>query len=180
LFGRWEVAVALLWGFAEATLFFIVPDVFITLVATRTIGRSIACMLWVTVGALFGGWVMFMWSAQSPSARHAVLHVPHVTGQMIETVDQLYAQHGSTALFAGPLSGIPYKVFAVEGPGRVSMPLFLLVSIPARLERFVITWAIFATAGLLLRSRGRHMTRVMLAGWAVYWLVVYAIYLRMI
>ena len=49
---------------------------------------------------------------------------------------------GVKATFFGPITGRPYKIYAVyAGAKGISFPSFLLVSIPARLLRFILlTW----------------------------------------
>ncbi|GEM_PF-3959884 len=47
--------VALAWGFAEATLFFIVPDVWLTLVARERLRTGLIASLYSLAGALAGG-----------------------------------------------------------------------------------------------------------------------------
>jgi hypothetical protein len=76
----------------------------------------------------------------------------------------------------GPASGIPYKVYAVQAPGYTSLGPFLLVSAPARLERLMLTWVLFALAGALLRKHVRRRPSVAVTAYAVYWLAVYAYY----
>jgi hypothetical protein len=176
LLGRRGMALALLWGFAEGTLFFIVPDVLLTLTALFSIRRSVAQMFVVTAGALVAGGIMFTWSAQSPAAKDSVARVPFVGAAMLDRVDRSYADSGALALLKGPLSGIPYKAFAVEAPGRVAQSVFLLWSVPARLERFIITWAMFAALGLLLRRGKKNFALPALVIHGAYWCVVYGIY----
>jgi hypothetical protein len=74
----------------------------------------------------------------------------------------------------GPVRGIPYKVYAVEAPGKSTLLDFALFSIPARLWRFVVVWLGFAGAGLLLRKMGRASLAPLLH--AVFWVVTYAVY----
>jgi len=71
----WHLA-AFLWGFAEATLFFIVPDVLLTLLAVR-FGwrRAIMPLLFCLSGAVVGGAVFFGASAHSFEEMRAVLNL---------------------------------------------------------------------------------------------------------
>jgi hypothetical protein len=49
---------ALIWGFAEATVFFVVPDVLLTAIPVRDLrAASLACFL-ALLGALAGGTLM--------------------------------------------------------------------------------------------------------------------------
>ncbi len=62
VFHPWILWLGLFWGFAEATLFFIVPDVLLTLVALFSFRRSAQLMACILVGAVAGGSVMSLQS----------------------------------------------------------------------------------------------------------------------
>ena len=44
-----------LWGFAEATRFYVVPDVLVGWIALHGVRRGVAASLWATAGAVLGG-----------------------------------------------------------------------------------------------------------------------------
>jgi len=69
---------AFIWGFAEATLFFIVPDFLLTLAAIKLGWRkALLLILYCLSGALFGGAVMYGLAVfDVESARSIVDHVP--------------------------------------------------------------------------------------------------------
>ena len=48
-------AIASLWGFAEATVFFIVPDVLLSWLALRSPKSGLIACLFALLGALIGG-----------------------------------------------------------------------------------------------------------------------------
>lgn len=101
-------AASAVWGLAEATLFFFVPDVLLSAIALRDRGLALRCCLWALGGALAGGALMFLFAANSPdAARTAVGHVPAVTGEMLTRVESGIADVGSWAMFLGPLTGTP-------------------------------------------------------------------------
>ena len=167
-------AVAFVWGFAEGTLFFILPDVLLSLVAMYRPRRALLHMAAIVRGAVLAGAVMFIWSDHSGSARNAVAHVPAVVPGMFEQAEHDLSEHGVWGTGLGPVRGIPYKVYAVEAPAHSALWPFLLVTIPARLWRLVIVWLGFAGAGFLLR-------KLDCAGFgpplhAVFWVVTYTIY----
>jgi len=165
---------ALLWGFAEGTLFFILPDVPLSFVALSRPRRALVHMVAIVAGAVLAGAVMFTWSAHTPDARAAVAHVPAVSSAMFEGAECDFNQYGIWGAALGPLRGIPYKVYAVEAPAHSALWPFLLVTIPARLWRLVVVWLGFAGTGALLRKLGR--ARLASALHAVFWIVTYAIY----
>src|SRR5579864_8200172 len=141
------------WGFAEATLFFIVPDVLLTLIALfsfRLSARVLACIL---LGALAGGAIMFYLGAKDPvQARQVVLRVPFVSQAMFDKTRQSFQRDGIWALTKGPGNGIPYKVYCVQASKHSGLLLFLLVSLLARLERFALFWLIAGAMGSLFRK----------------------------
>lgn len=137
---------AALWGFAEATLFFIVPDVLLSFVALRCLRAAWIACLFATAGALAGGALMYAWGSASPEDAVAALdRVPAVSVEMVERVRSDLERQGLWALMVGPFRGTPYKIYAVESAGLgVSLPVFLAVSVPARLVRFVLVSLIAA------------------------------------
>jgi membrane protein YqaA with SNARE-associated domain len=165
---------AAVWGFAEATLFFVVPDVLITWLAGRELRRGLWAALGATAGALLGGLLMFAWGWNDPASALAALDgVPAIGEAMLERVRLDLEAHGLVAMFTGPLLGTPYKIYAAlagelgMGPGE-----FLLISVPARLLRFVL----LAVAVAALRSTWlsgwpqRRFDACLLAGWASFYL----------
>jgi membrane protein YqaA with SNARE-associated domain len=128
------------WGFAEATLFFIVPDVLLTWIALDRPGAALRACVGALAGALVGGFVMYTWgAADSESALVTLAYLPAVSAAMCDTVGEQLRQHGFAALFVGSFTGVPYKIYAVQaGAAHMDLALFLLVSIPARLIRFAL------------------------------------------
>jgi len=126
------------WGFAEATLFFVVPDVLLSWIALHQPRRAWVACGWAVGGALVGGTLMYAWGASDvDSALAALEHVPAVSPAMCDAVGEQIHTQGIVALFLGPITGTPYKVYAVQaGAGHISLVLFLLASVPARLIRF--------------------------------------------
>jgi hypothetical protein len=163
-----------LWGFAEGTLFFILPDVPLSLAAMFRPRRALIHLAAIVAGALLAGAVMFSWATHGPTARHAVARVPLVTPAMFEHAESDYRQFGIWAASKGPTRGIPYKVYAVEAPEHSTLWPFLLATIPARTWRLLLVWLGFAGAGLLLRRLGRASLAP--AVHALFWIVVYVVY----
>lgn len=172
------LGLAFLWGFAEATFFFIVPDVYLGLMALFHWRRG----LWATgaavAGAMIGGALMFSLAAANPAAlEQFLLRIPGIGAPMVQAVAQQLDTGSLWALVAGPLGGIPYKIYAVQaGAQHLSLPLFLLMTIPARLERLL---PVSLGAGLLGAWLRPHLERRAL--WAVglyalLWVVIYLLY----
>lgn len=171
------IVAAGIWGVAEGSFFFIVPDLIISLAALYAPRRALRHMLAVVVGSLVAGAALYLWSAvDHDRALAAVRHVPFIAHGMFASVSSDIASLGAWALCKGPLSGIPYKVYAVLSPGAIPLYLFLLVSIPARLERLIVSWVVFSCAGMVLK---RPLLRHPALGpglHGLYWVIVYALY----
>jgi len=175
--GKWSVAVAFLWGFAEGTFFFVVPDVAIALVALLQPRRAWRHIVAAIAGSLIGGALLFNWAVHDPQlAKLDIASVPFVTRHMFAQVQDSFVKHGIGAVFLGPLSGIPYKIFAVEAPAYISRTAFLWATIPARAERFVAVWLFFGALGALLRSTGRWKPSQLVLLHSCLWIVFYAFY----
>ena len=172
---RRMTTLALLWGFVEATLFFIVPDLLISYLAlTRGFRAGAWSSLWAAVGALVGGAIVFLWSAQQPTAAYrAVEAVPAVSEQMIADARADIAANGwFVAAMKGPLTSTPYKVYALLAPrSGASLAAFAPAALPVRLPRFLLVAGTFALAGHLLRHRIDR--RILLAAFTSGWLLFY-------
>jgi membrane protein YqaA with SNARE-associated domain len=165
------------WGFGEAVLFFIIPDVFLTLVAVRFgFRRSIRLALVATAGAVLGGLVMYGWATLHPGSAFAVMDVlPGIDGSMIEAVRGDVASDGNRALLVGPWQGRPYKLFAAaSGELGLSAIGLAMLTVPGRLARFAVSVAVAACARRLF-SRWLSQ-RALVVCWAAFWLLLYAGY----
>lgn len=169
---------AFAWGWAEAVVFFIVPDVLTSRLVLRSPRDGFTACLCALAGALVGGSLVF-WLARQPALAAQVLalyqHLPGVSPALVDRAREGLATTGYSALFVGALSGIPYKLYAVHaGAAGLSFAGFLAASAAARLLRFGavtgISWAINASLPTRMTSRARHGLH------AAAWLAFYAVY----
>ena len=87
--------IAAVWGMAEATVFVIVPDVFLSWVALRRVREGLIACIFALLGALLGGAVMWLWGRNDPaSARAFLASLPAISGTMIDGVNQQLADTG--------------------------------------------------------------------------------------
>jgi len=170
--------VAFAWGFAEATLFFLLPDVFLTALAARNLHAAVRATLSALAGALLGGTLMYACGHAAPERARALLDaVPAVSPALLASVRAQLDAHGLLAMALGPVRGTPYKIYAVEWEARGgSLPAFLLVSVPARWLRFVLTTVAAAGAMRVLAPWTGRSARVELTPVALAWVGVYAVY----
>lgn len=169
--------VGLAWGFAEATLFFLVPDVLFTVVALYSPRRSVKLVAFILLGAMAGGTVMFYLGIGNPArAESLVLHVPFVSTAMFAKTREGFQRDGLWTLAKAPGNGIPYKVYCVQAGQYGQWPRFILISALARLERFTPFWLLSAALGLAFRRRIRRRPMFPAAAHAVLWTLGYAWY----
>ncbi len=132
--------IAVIWGIAEAVLFFIVPDVFLSWIAMENVKKACIACLWAVFGALLGGSLMYFWGLEYPD--HALLvldYIPAISPPMIQQVGTDLKNEGLWTIFIGLIYGIPYKIYAVQSADTgINLIPFLVISIPARLIRFAL------------------------------------------
>ncbi len=170
-------ATAGLWGLAESTLFFVVPDVYLSWVALSRPSRALRACLWAVAGAVLGGGVMYLWAAADPASAGAALEaVPAISPEAVAAVGADLQERSWWALVYGPLTGTPYKIYAAQA-GALGMDLgaLLVVSVPARLLRFALVTMI--AAGLAGAPGIRRLSpAVLYTLHAVLWIAFYAAY----
>ena len=85
--GRTTNALAVVWGFAEATLFFIVPDVLLSWVALRRLRAALLACVFALLGALVGGTAIWIIAQQDPEAiRRLFVLIPAIDSAMLSDV----------------------------------------------------------------------------------------------
>ena len=171
---------AFIWGCAEATLFFIVPDVFLTLVAIIRPERVWRACFAAALGALVGGVILFVWASLSPhSATNALLALPAIDEALIARANAQLTEFGVPAFFIGAFSGIPFKLYVLSAAtGSLALPLLIAIALPVRLARF---WLVALIARMI--SDGaltRRPLRLKIAVWLIAWLVFYALYFTLL
>lgn len=170
--------VAFLWGLAEGTLFFIVPDVYIVLVALFHWRMGLLAMLASVAGSMVGGALMYGLAAQNGAAMVALLvRIPLISPSMVRAVAGRMQADGLLAMVNGPLQGIPYKVYATQA-GRGALPFlpFLFLTIPARLERLLPAVLAGAVFGTTFQKFIQNHTRLAIGVYALLWVGVYIFY----
>lgn len=173
-----SLTIAFLWGLAEGTLFFIIPDVYLGLVALFHWRKAFLAAVAAVAGALIGGAIMYALALNNGAPMtQLLLLVPLISPEMVRTVAAQMQARGLRAMVSGPLQGIPYKIYAVQA-GRHHLPFlpFLLMTIAARLERFLpVALAAAAWGAAFKRFVQRHAALVV-GAYALMWLAVYVLY----
>jgi membrane protein YqaA with SNARE-associated domain len=169
---------AFAWGLAEATFFFIVPDVLLTWIATRSLRTSLQATLVALAGALIGGAAVVTFASNAPDTAHAfLLHIPGINAHLLERVSGQVDELGLMAVLFGPLKGIPYKIYAVEWGTRGGALLpFLLISVPARWVRFALSALLARAIAYLLGPLTHRRPRIETLILALIWIAFYVFY----
>jgi membrane protein YqaA with SNARE-associated domain len=171
---------AFAWGLAEATFFFLVPDVLLTRIALRDLRQSLVAALFALAGALLGG--AALWVAAQQGATLPLLkfydYVPGISRELLGETAQAIHSQGVTSLFTGAWRGQPYKLLAVHaGAQNVPLALFLVASLFARLARFVITtvsaWLIGRQLQVLPEPTRFNIHTLF---WAVFYVVYFTLF----
>lgn len=166
------------WGVAEATLFFILPDVLLSYFALDRKERLLRLILWALAGAIVGGIIMYYWGFHYPqTAWHWVEAVPAINSELMNSVAKQLRDTGASAIILGPLQGLPYKTYAVQAASASIGPvLFIAISVIARLLRFLLIAYVARGVSIVLSSRFNVTGKGLIVVWGVIWMAVYSLY----
>ena len=111
-----ENGIAFVWGLAEATMFFIVPDVWLTRLAVRNFRGAFVASLWALAGAILGGIALWTFARHGAAERlfGAFDLLPGISPALIEKSGLAMKERGLVSLATGALAGQPYKLYAVH------------------------------------------------------------------
>ena len=180
-----DQVIAAAWGAAEATCFFIVPDVWLSRVALRAPRRAVAASVPALVGAIAGGFATRAWAAARDrrATAAAMRRLPAISTAMLERVEGDVRRQGFRAVLGGPVRGVPYKLYAREaGLQGTGAAAFAGWSVPARIPRF----ALVAGMAAGLAALGRRLLpagvsdRIAPTVHTLAWVAFYAWYLRVV
>lgn len=167
--------IAFLWGFAEATLFFIIPDVAISVIALNGDNAGLEASVYTLAGALLGGWVMFYWGRSNlEKVLQTILKLPAIRSVDLERVRADMEKYGSLSMMWGPTLGIPYKIYAAYAHLFDSFFTFILISIPARMIRFVIVAMAIPYVMSKVAPNASLTAQVLIV--LLIWIVIYSVY----
>lgn len=170
---------AFAWGLAEATVFFIVPDVLLTCLGLKSLKQALTASVFAALGATLGGVVIWQLSHSAPDWTMSILQqVPGISNATVQQVQSLLQQGTYQGMVIGAFSGVPFKVFAAEAGRQGINPGLFAVLIPAaRLPRFIIlsftAWALSKAIGHHLSSR--HKLLLTLVLWTVFYMAYFSV-----
>lgn len=170
-------AIAAIWGFADATVFFVAPEIWLTYIGLRHGTYAVLLAgLFATLGAVAGGLALYFFAAAEPAeARNLILWLPAVNAEALREARELLGKWDAIAVVGNPYSLLPFKLLAVEAPAAKVQPLFFgLATFVAYLSRTFFVALVAGFLGWLLR-RTFGFRRLMT--WAlVLWALIYALY----
>jgi len=172
-----RIWLGVMWGLAEATVFFLVPDMLITAAALFSPKRSFSQLMGILVGALLGGALVYTAADQFPNeTKSVVLNVPFVKEHVLDRAERELQDHGALAVVLGSFSGVPYKTYAVNAPRHAALETFMAMSVPARFLRFLVSWTLASLLGMLFRSQIQASPLAALSLLALCWVGFYTYY----
>jgi membrane protein YqaA with SNARE-associated domain len=136
------------WALAEAIAWPLIPEFLLVPMAAGNRRRFYLPLAAAILGSALGGIALYLFAFAHPSAALAYLaHLP-LTGHGAGYLQPQFGQQGARAFVAQPLSGIPFKVWAIVGAASArirpsaAIPIFVI----ARGARM----AVFATLSRVL------------------------------
>lgn len=164
------------WGLFEASIFYLVPDILLTLLALRRPHLALRTVPWCLAGALAGGAGMFWWGgADTAGAEGWLVLVPGITKGLVSEVAAGLAPAPFWAMLKGAFSGVPFKIFAVElgAAGQMSLFTFLPLAALARLPRFLVAVAAthYVVRPALERFQPGLRPWLLVAAWTVFYIL---------
>lgn len=177
------VGLAFLWGWAEATWFFVIPDVWLTFAVFWGRRTSAAAVVAALGGALAGAVHFYLlddFSRQLLSQWWRVC--PGYGPGMAEVIAQHLAA-GPAGLCHGPWLGIPYRFYLLQAEAQgMSLVSVLAWTVWARLPRLILAPLIVGPVYAVIRSQavslgmGQGWKRLLAILFAALWMVIYADY----
>jgi len=145
-----------------------------SIIGRNNLKTGLLACIYSLVGALLGGLVMYVWGAYDlPGASHVLTMIPAISPEMITQVHTQLVEQGALAIMTGPVSGTPYKIYAIQSEtAGIGLLIFMLISIPARLIRFILLTTILhyahkAICHLLRRDDSLHF---LILGWIIFYM----------
>lgn len=175
--GRAGLVLVGVWAFAEAIVFPIIPDVAIGLLALVVSRRALALFAALVAGVLVGTAVLYLLSLAAPGAVESMLlALPGIDHTMIaEARDTVAAGNPASIALIG--AGTPLKVYTFAWATGPATPLALAVgAVLNRITRIGPVLLLLAALGWVAPGFLRRHDRLVLATYAIAYLVLYAIY----
>jgi 1-acyl-sn-glycerol-3-phosphate acyltransferase len=137
------------WAVAEAMWWPVIPDFLVGVLVLAAPTRWLVLAGTATAGSVLGGAIGFHLGMTGEWVASQALFL---TPRMHEQAVMWMSEQGAVGLLRQPLSGIPYKVFALHAADTsMAFPGFVGMSLAARGLRLVAVAGLFAGGGIALR-----------------------------
>jgi hypothetical protein len=162
------------WSAAEAAIFFLVADVPISWIAVRSGTRAgLLAAVIAAMASIIGVVAVLVWAGQEPARAAAMMAaLPGIDWPLEVRAAEIY-HDGPLAMLVASVSGVPFKLFALEAAKGGGLSLLLLAPL-LRLPRFAAVAWFSGTVSKFL-SRWMSVTaRLLLL--SLLWIAFYAFY----
>lgn len=170
--------ISFLWGLAEGTFFFIIPDVYIGFISLFSILGGFSSMGFALLGSLTSAiFIYLLYPILGDHMTSLLLYIPGITKSMIERATTDLILHGLPALITGPVIGIPYKIYTVTA-AQLTFPIsqYLFFSIPSRLERTIIVFITGSFIGYFFSKKLQKHPFAAILAYIILWTSIYSTY----
>lgn len=169
--------VSFFWGFLEATIFFIIPDVFISRLGLVDYKRALMATIYTLAGSLFGAVLLFQ-SAGLIDKEPFLKAVPFVTMHQMEKAEAGLLEYGVSGVAFGPLYGIPHKIYTLHAADlKLSLNHFLLYSALTRWLRFMLIACCTIGMCIMLKKFFRFSDKRLTTTFVLVWIIFYFFYI---
>ncbi len=139
------------WAVVEAIAWPIIPDFLLLPLVIAAPARAIFLIAAAVAGSVAGGAIAYSLSA-SGAGSGLLDAVPLVTARMTSTARATLTEEGAAGLLQQPLSGIPFKVYALQAePAGLTFPAFVGFSALARGTRMLAVGLAGALVGRIAK-----------------------------
>jgi hypothetical protein len=174
---KWNFILSFLWGLAEATFFFIVPDVYLSFVLMFNMRSGMLAVCVSIIGSLFGAAVLYLLHTFSYDFARIFLITPGVTHKMIAFALPFFRDNLFLNLTSVPFSGIPFKLY-VYSAAHNSVPFLIIIiwAIAARIVRLSLPILFFIFIRKLIKKKIRSNPQFWIFLYIVAWSLFYVWY----
>lgn len=173
------IAIAAGWGFAEATLFFIVPDVYVGRVAVRAPRRAIPAWLGAVCGAVLGSVVLHRAVSSGANPDRLFRSLPGMRKDDLERVRRDVEMDQARAFVAGAVSGLPLKLYVAEAARLdVGLGRTIVLVVLNRAPRIGAVALAMSLIGAIRSRAGPSTGRMIDVAYGLGWVLFYSWYWR--
>ena len=171
--------ISFLWVFAEATFFFIVPDVWLTRVTIQDKKQAVRNVVYCTAGAVTGGVLIYCLALVYMADLVMFFDkLPAISEDMIKNANSDISESGfASALLGAVVQGVPYKIYAAWAAAlKINILYFCIVSTCVRIVRFVIVTLITIGVCTILKNHTslRFLYDLHIGVWIIFYIFYFA------